>query len=118
MFYLNLNTAFLMSEANCRPVEEGNDHTDWRHHHTNWNTGTVHCEHCYETSDETELCHTSQNYTNMEHFLNMSKHKDDILSIPDECIQCARVNVTIITLDEFKRKAPKLRRVFLHQTEH
>lgn len=33
----------------------------------------------------------------------MSKHKDGILSIPDECIQCACVNVTIITLDEFKQ---------------
>lgn len=107
MSHLTLNTAFLMSEANCRPIEEGNDYTDWRHHHTDWSTGTVHCEHWYETfttaySDETDLCHTSQNYTNMEHFLNMSKHKDDILSIPDECIQCARVNVTI-TLDEFKQ---------------
>lgn len=37
----------------------------------------------------------------------MSKHKDDILSIPDECIQCARVNVTIITLDKFKQKGTK-----------
>lgn len=27
MFHLNLNTALLMSEANCRPVEEGNDPT-------------------------------------------------------------------------------------------
>lgn len=27
MFHLNLNTALLMSEANCRPVEEGNDLT-------------------------------------------------------------------------------------------
>lgn len=83
MFHLNLNTALLMLEANCWPVEEGNDHTDWRHHHTDWSTGTIHCEHCNENfttaySDGTDLCHTSQNYTNMEHFLNISKHKDDV----------------------------------------
>jgi len=96
-----------MLEANCWPVEEGNEHTDWRHHHTDWSTDTIHCEHCYENfttaySDGTDPCHTY--ITKLQPTRSISwtfqSIKTAYLSMPDECIQCARVNVTLTTLGQ------------------